>query len=243
MLYEIKKIANYMRCKDASIVVYDQELISFFLSNHDFPWLISFPRAGSHWLRMIMELYFKKPSLVRIFYYKDATDFTCYHRHDLELAVDGCRNVLYLYRNPVDTIYSQLSYHKEPLDDHERVKYWSNLYGLHLDKWLFSERFTRKKTILMYDRMRKNLADEFKKVTEHFGQSLSEARLRGAAARVTKAEVKRKAQHDQQVVQLQESYEVNRQEFRSRFGSLIWDMLITVRPNVAEYFDTDILPE
>ena len=32
-----------------------------------FPFLVSFPRTGSHWLRMLMELYFDKPSLTRSF--------------------------------------------------------------------------------------------------------------------------------------------------------------------------------
>ena len=42
--------------------------------------------------------------------YKDAKTFTCYHRHDVELTISGCKNVLYLYRDPVDTIYSQIRY-------------------------------------------------------------------------------------------------------------------------------------
>src|SRR5664280_1077746 len=112
----IKAIFN----KDGSVSVNDQALIDACLSNPDFSFLVSFPRTGSHWLRMIMELYFKKPSLVRIFYFKDAQEFTCYHRHDEELDIER-RNVLYLYRNPVDTIYSQLGYYKEDVDNEERI--------------------------------------------------------------------------------------------------------------------------
>jgi len=52
--------------------VTDPKILDHFLKNADFPWLISFPRTGSHWLRMIMELYFEKPSLRRVFFYPDA---------------------------------------------------------------------------------------------------------------------------------------------------------------------------
>ena len=48
-----------------------------------------------------MELYLEKPSLVRAFYYKDASDFTCYHTHDMDLQLRR-QNVIYLYHDPVE---------------------------------------------------------------------------------------------------------------------------------------------
>ena len=101
---------------DGSVSVDDPEVIKSFTDNPDFPYLVSFSRTGSHWLRMIMELYFEKPSLVRAFYFKDANDFTCYHTHDMDLELRR-ENVIYLYRNPVETVYSQLCYYKEDPDD------------------------------------------------------------------------------------------------------------------------------
>ena len=137
ILHKTKRVINQIMNKEYDIHVTDQALISSFLSQPDFPWLISFPRTGSHWLRMIMELYFEKPSLMRFFYYKDARDFTCYHRHDVELSIEGCRSVIYLYRNPRDTVYSLVRYHRENARNITRVRYWAQLYGKHLSKWLF----------------------------------------------------------------------------------------------------------
>jgi hypothetical protein len=94
---------------DGSVGMTDQSLIKRFTDNPDFRYLISFPRTGSHGLRMLMELYFEKPALVRAFYFKQSTEFTCYHSHDIDLESDR-RNVLYLYRHPVATVFSQMEY-------------------------------------------------------------------------------------------------------------------------------------
>ncbi len=42
----------------------DQFVVDYLRSNPDLPYLISYPRTGSHWLRLVMEEYFDKPSLV-----------------------------------------------------------------------------------------------------------------------------------------------------------------------------------
>ena len=173
---------------------------------------------------MIMELYFERPSLTRIFYYPERSDYLTLHTHDFQLEVERS-HVIYLYRNPVDTIFSQLSYHKERLDDHERIIYWSDLYGQHLSKWLQQENFTTHKTILTYQGLKQDLAAEFEKVTSHFDQSLNRTRLENAAARVTKDEVKRKTRHDPQVVQFRSSYQVARQEFHQKQGAVVWESL------------------
>ncbi|MEL6926389.1 MAG: hypothetical protein AAFO94_20265, partial [Bacteroidota bacterium] len=133
---------------DPKTGIASKKAIARIIADPEFPYLISFPRTGSHWLRMLMELYFDKPSLALAFYNKEATEFTCYHRHDESLDIQGIRNVIYLYRDPVETIYSQMNYHKEPVDDAQRQQYWSDLYGRHLQKWLFNETFTKKKLIL-----------------------------------------------------------------------------------------------
>ena len=82
--------------------VVDKLFLAKVLSDPDFPFLISFPRTGSHWLRMLMELYFEQPSLVRVFYYKDNDNYLCYHHHDEDLKLVDKKNVIYLYRDPVD---------------------------------------------------------------------------------------------------------------------------------------------
>ena len=118
-----------------SMVISDRATIETFIRGPHNSFLVSFPRTGSHWLRMLMELYFGQPSLVRVFYYPERKDYLTLHTHDLELD-EEYSSVIYLYRDAVDTIYSQLRYHQEDINSHERIAYWSDLYGRHLDKWL-----------------------------------------------------------------------------------------------------------
>jgi hypothetical protein len=217
-----------------SIQINDKKLIQNFLNIENFPYLISFPRTGSHWLRMIMELYFERPSLVRIFYYMDAKDFTCYHRHDDNLSIQH-KNVIYLYRNPVDTIYSQISYYNESLEDASRIRYWADLYGRHLSKWLIEENFTTKKTILTYEGMRSNLGNEFKKICEHFETPYLSSKLIMAAEKVNKEEVKGKTAHDPQVINRKNDYEIQRIDFRYKYSELILSLISEVNVKLSEF--------
>jgi Sulfotransferase domain len=231
----LKKIVSRVMNSDGSVSVDDPKVVKSFTDNPDFPYLVSFSRTGSHWLRMIMELYFEKPSLVRAFYFKDATDFTCYHRHDIELELRR-QNVIYLYRNPVETVYSQLGYYKENLDDPERRHHWTDLYARHLAKWLVHDDFTTRKTVITYEGMKSNMHGEIEKLCRHFGQEYDPVKLDSVLAKVSKDELKKKTKHDQQVVNLSDSYRNEREVFRNNYGKLIIDELYSIEPALEKFF-------
>lgn len=207
-------------------------------ANPQNPFLISFPRTGSHWFRMLCELYFERPTLVRMFYYPEKTDYLFLHRHDTELDIER-QNVIYLYREPVMTIYSQLNYHGENPDDAARIRYWADLYGQHLHKWLVAEQFTTKKTIITYEALRDDLPAVFQQVTAHLGGRFDAERLAQVARTVTKEEVKRKTQeHDAQVVQLSTRYQQSREVFRERHAAQVWEAVLHEREALQTYFET-----
>jgi hypothetical protein len=222
--------------KHGSTAIEDQKAIEEFASNPDNTFLISFPRTGSHWLRMIMELYFERPSLVRIFYFPENNNYLTLHTHDLELNVEHPR-VIYLYRDPVDTIYSQLNYHQEYTGNQQRISHWSDLYGRHLDKWLHKEKFSQQKTIITYEGMKKDLINEFRKVTDHFSHSLDVELLSQISKQISKKEVKNKNLHDKNVIKLKLSYNTIRAEFRKQYGNLIWQVLTKKREHLFNYFE------
>ena len=214
---------------------FDQQLVEAYEKNPDNPFLVSFPRTGSHWLRMMLELYFERPTLVRAFYYPDSDDFVLRHHHDVELTVRR-NNVIYLYREPVETIYSQLRYEKDPLDDKARIAHWSEVYGQHLDKWLVQDNFTKKKTIITYEGLKNHLNETFAKVTDHLGAAFDADRLQNAAARVTKSEVKSKTQHDEQVIQLDSRYDMSRETFREQSGAFVLETVFKNREQLRPFF-------
>jgi len=119
------------------------------------PRLISYPRTGSHWFRILMEMYLREPSAVQSFFHppdavKSIWGFHIHHRiiaepHPSEGPIAGLKNAIYLYRSPLNTVFSQMKYHGAiPSDwdgmpnDHiltEMKKYKQEYYN-HLDFYL-----------------------------------------------------------------------------------------------------------
>ena len=234
-----KKLKIHNKYDKSALNIKNKELINSFTEQVDFPWFISFPRTGSHWIRMLMELYFEKPSLVEIYYYKDAKSFTCFHQHDIQLEISGCKNVLYLFRDPVDTIYSQISYEKLDLNDVESIYRWADIYGKHLSKWLIEEKFTIKKTIISYEGMQNNLHNEFKKICQHFNERFDGEKLDVVFNKVTKEDLKKRTLHDAQVVNLSKKYNENRKIFRNKYAGEIINIIKGNNFGLENYFSFD----
>lgn len=198
----------------------EQQRVKQYCADPDAPFMVSFPRTGSHWLRMLCELYFEQPTLVRAFYYPDSENFLTCHTHDMDLACER-RRVLYLYRDPVDTVFSQINYEEQSTDDETAVREWAGRYAEHLAKWLVNESFTHEKLVVRYEDIKRDLPGTFAKIADFFGQTLDVKKLEDAAGRVTKNEVKRKTAHDDRAVRLKADYELRRAKFREQFTDLI----------------------
>ena len=220
---------------DGSVSISDPKVLQRYTDDPSFPFLVSFPRTGSHWLRMIMELYFGRPLLTRTFFNKDRTDYLLLHTHDIDLDIMR-GNVVYLYRDPVDTVFSQLMYYKEDITDEERVRHWAGLYGRHLAKWLHDNGFTEKLTVVKYERLRDDPAAEFKKITDHFGVEFDGTRLDEALKGATKEKLKEKTGHDPQVVNLKADYSAKRKQFRTESEGLVWEELLSGREYLKKDF-------
>lgn len=227
-------VAQFGGREEGSVAITDKAVLAKYINDSDFPFFVSFPRTGSHWLRLMMELYFERPSLVRVFYFPERTDYMTLHTHDMDLDVYR-KNILYLYRDPVPTVYSQMGYEKEDPADADRVRYWADRYAAHLNKWLLAEDVSETKTVLRYERLRDDLAGEFAKVTAHFGQPLDAERLVRAAARSSKEEVSRKTTHDPRVVNLKAEYADGRKAFAARYADLIAECVVGAHPGLERW--------
>jgi len=222
--------------KEKSYII-NADIVKKNINNPDFPYLISFPRTGSHWLRMLMELYLQKPSLVRYFYIENAKEFSCFHDHDLNLKTKR-KNIIYLYRNPVETIYSQLVNQKQDINNKILIKYWSTLYGLHLEKWLVSEKYSDLKTIITYEGLKNNINHEFKKICKHFNITFDETKLNLAKEQVSKKDLKNKTHFQPQVINLTEEYELNKKTFIDKNTSIIYSHIFNQNFELKKYFIT-----
>ena len=193
-----------------------------FRSNPDNVFLVSFPRTGSHWLRMLIELYFDRPLLVRSFFNFSHENYLLLHTHDMRLT-ERPQNVIYLYRDPVDTVYSQIRYHKHGYRSPASVIRWAQHYAVHLHHWLVGEEFTKRKTVLRYEYMRDDLDSTFEAVCDHFGEPFVAEKLHALSPLVTKETVAQKAAvYDKQVMSTGAEYKEGKRWFRDHMEGLVW---------------------
>lgn len=218
-----------------SIGVTNGTIINAFASNPDNAYLVSFPRTGSAWLRMMIELAFDRPTLTRVYFLQDRTDYIMLHTHDDNLTLQRNR-VVYLYRDPVDTVYSHLSFISKDMTSEPDVLRFSERYGQHLWKWLVTEKFTHQKTVVRYDRLYGDVATEMRKVASGIGVLIDDERARAAATIADKRTMKRSTSYDPKIMRDDASYEVARADFRRNFSETVWRQVLNNREEIMEWF-------
>jgi len=194
--------------------------VNEFISNPDFVYFVSFPRTGSHWLRMFMERYTGMPSLVQSFTIPEPKSFWSYHRHDKALdEVNGRKNVLYLYRNPVDTLYSQISYEKEIVE--ESIDRYIDMYSKHLIKWLYNNDAENFKSIT-YESLKNSPFEEISKVLNFLKLDISESKMMKCYDDLNKNSVKKVTGNTNNgVINLSDNYENDRRLFKRGYSDYI----------------------
>lgn len=208
----------------------DSAVVDRWTSDPEFPYLVSFPRTGSHWLRMVMEQTFDMPSLVRTFWLHDARRFSCMHVHDMDLEIERS-SVIYLHREMTATVFSQMRYRKLALDNQILVKYWATRYSMHLQKWLYEETFTTVKSVISYEEMRSAPRSVLAVVGGHLGLAVDDQRLTNSLKNVDHQLVSAKTLHDPAVIDSDE------QKVRER--DIFYEMAVDVIREVAERHDLD----
>lgn len=189
------------------------------------PFLVSFPRTGSHWLRSFLELYFDRPLLSRSFYEHDNQDFLLYHTHDLRAETDPDRNVLYLYRSVVSTVFSQLTYEQGdraadlPSRDILAV---AEQYREHLHRWLVPDGPARgPRCVLTYESLLDHPVPALARAIEFLGGTSDEARIAEIWPTVTHESVRQRTTHDPRVISADSSTHLRRELFRYRWGRAV----------------------
>lgn len=197
------------------------------------PVLISYPRSGSNWLNAVMELYFNRPRLRRgpTTFLKDRDsrrDFMWFHDHDINSDLKlSHNNILYLYRNPCDVIFSLLmAEHPETIHSptpliEEQIK----LIRKHYDKYLGNHPFDLKHYAITYEGCKEDLQSEFDVILRFFGLNtqVDTERLQKCVDRITKSDLISKATDKRYFNKsmMSSDYERQREAFRSQYGERI----------------------
>ncbi len=185
------------------------------------PYLVSFPRTGSHWLRIFLEAYFDRPLLTRSFLPHAGEDFLLIHTHDLSGEVDDARGVLYLHRAAVDTVYSELTYRVgegAPEAPWSAVEAVALAYREHLERWLLGPAPRRGFMAVTYESLGERAGEALPRVVEFFGGRADPARIEAIRPTITRESVAERTRHDPKVIDRGECGEARRAAFRQRHG-------------------------
>lgn len=213
------------------ILTNEKDFIKNFKSKEDSPYLVSFPRTGSHWLRMILEKYSDRPLLDRSFFEHDNSDYLLIHTHDMNLTIRP-KNCIYLYRNAEDVIFSQLNYYKQDLNDDNLVIFWLYQYLGHVSHWVLREKSSQKKTLVKYEKLKGDYISQLKPIIEHLNLKWEEEKMKDIYQEIDKKAVAKKTQHDPQVISKKQQYEHQRFEFKNKYNDLFLNEIISFSKKV-----------
>ena len=201
-----------------------------YLKEHpDLPYLISYPRTGSHWLRMIMESYLKIPCLSRGFLVDRTSSFWATHGHDKEVQLNLPKGpVIYLYRNPVDVVYSELIYDFGSAEDH--VESYAFTYKRHLIKWLgLAEKYPKKIHSLTYEDLKRNACQEIGLLLGFLKYHIDDDLIKESIKGITKSRVNSSTVHDPKVINNSNTYQENKRIFKERNIDLFQQGFVELR--------------
>lgn len=194
---------------------------------YKYPLFISYPRTGCHWINCVMELYFDRPRLREkrfTFLDKSRNDWMWFHDHDIWCKLKPHPDVLYMYRDPVDTVFSFLMYqqferHKqyELQYSDTRVRAELDLYINHLKKYLVTPN-TCARTHVRHENFKSDPASEFRKVVDHFSDEWDEDRCLECFEQVTKDKIARVNKPAMNKFMLGKRYRKLRRDFRGKWG-------------------------
>ena len=224
----------------------------------DMPLFVSYPRSGSNWLNCLMELYFNIPRLrdgpvtflkgkypyqeyLELYRSKNCRrDYMWFHDHDRDAdLVVSHNNIMYMYRNPVDVIFSVLMAENRS----KMIKISKTKIDMLLTREVnrLKKQYQKyingdiSKTIICYDDLKKDLGSEFQKILSFFEieGNVDVEKLRHLNEKITLKSVIDKERDPRYFnkTMLADRYAKDRAEFRKIYANQImknFDGLITI---------------
>ena len=185
---------------------------------------VGLSRSGSHWIRLVLEHYMGGNSPLSNFLGSANTNnFRATHDLQLDFVADY---VIYLYRNPIDCIYSNLKYDEidTNVDCISKIDYYLDIWISHIQKWIYDENFTKDKVILCYEKLKNDFNNEFSKLLIFLNLQVNTEKIEEGNNIYTKSKIK-KIVRDDRVINNELNYEIDRELFTQKYKNYIYDKL------------------
>jgi hypothetical protein len=207
------------------------KVLTDFKKDNTNTFLVSYYRTGTHWLLMCLEAYFDAYVLLENTYFHgkqsdDIKEILLVHSHDAGRSL--VRDVVvYLYRNPVDVVFSRIYSFKQSLvlSGKDLILKTAKNYKLHLEKWLLKETFTTKKTLISYDLLIENFETEFSKAIEHFYPFVDLGKVSRIKDLITKEAVKKRTKNLPRIMPQGSDYNEIKLEFVNKYSKSINELI------------------
>jgi hypothetical protein len=208
--------------------------------DNSIPYYVGVSRSGSHWIRLVLEGYMGgKSPLSNFIACKDdinillnrLNDFKGTHDMQLDFKAE---NVIYLYRNPIDCIFSNLKYDGTDLLNRNAVDYYLDIWIRHIQKWYYDEQFTKNKVILCYEKLQEDFVSEFSKILSFLNLEIDVDKIIKAKDIYTKGKI-REIVHDKKVINNESDYEIQRDKFIELHGKYIYEKLPETHRRICQF--------
>ena len=192
------------------------------------PQLVSYPRTGSHWVRLVLEQYLNEYCRPTTFF--DCVNYWGYHLHDRivgqgdEGITRNFDKVIYLYRNPVDTVFSQLMFEGMHWKDTDNIEQIMDEYYDHLERWLFNNEDIKNIIFVKYEDIKSNPIDTFSKILTFLDYNVDKKKLGKIFKKTTIEKSKEKTSFDPSIINRDHftgEYDIKKKEFTKKYKKYI----------------------
>lgn len=196
--------------------------------------LVSFPRSGRNWLCLLLDVYNGAPVFNNRINNPNNPDQgsnflgTYNHDHKSNKKING--RILYLYRNPIDVIYSMLNANtiwvkedKKLKTEEDRIINWTKRWKNHMYKWYFNTPLhCLDKLIINYSQLIGSPINTLTEICKFIGLPIYPFRFQAALNAVTKSFVKEVCLESNAI---KEYTKKDKEQFIGSYSGLIWSVI------------------
>lgn len=215
--------------------IVDERMRQDYLADQNHPVLVSFPRTGSHWVRLLVEEATGSPTLPRPLV-ASGTDYVLTHHHDPGLRLKH-RTVVYLYRRDVSaTVFSLLALTHGRVVDTSRMDKYAREYAMHMRRWLLSGPIARRKMVMVYEKLAHHTARWLRRLLRFLGRKVPPGAVDAAVLAATKERMRGiSLEWSTGVVHVGEHYDADRVAFEEEHGGHVRRTFLSVDARLARF--------